>query len=369
MIVETQYFTFAQNPHVFELENGQDISPVTLAYEAYGTLNEAGSNAILITHGFTAGAHAAGVDKQSGAAGWWDNMIGPGKAFDTNQYYIVSSNVLGGCNGSTGPSSINPATEKPYGSSFPAVTILDMVRAQYELLTGIGVKSLASVCGASMGGQQALQWMISYPYFVRTAVPIACSGHLSSMGLALSEVSRCAIVSDSDWSGGDYYGKSFPDKGLAVARMAAHLTYISDEYLDGEFGRRPATSPPQQSQAAGDFAVQEYLRDEGQSFIKRFDANSFLHLSQAIEDFDLTKDGVTLEEALKDVVSKVCLISFSTDWLFPVKQIHALESAMHNLQIDTVHYTVETKAGHDAFLTEWQKISPLIAEFLRRAAL
>ena len=366
MIVETQYYTFGEYPDAFKLESGRFLSPVTIAYETYGRLNNGGDNAILIVHGFTADAHAAGVDKQSDAVGWWDDMIGSGKAFDTDQFFVVSTNVIGGCSGSTGPASINPTTGKPYGSTFPVVTISDMVNAQYQLLKSLGITSLASVSGASMGGQQALQWMISYPNVLSSAIPIACSARLSAMSLAISELSRNAIVSDPAYRGGDYYETGTPERGLIQARMAAHLTYISGEFLDAEFGRRPWIDAAYQYkyQIGNEFAVQNYLRKEGESFVKRFDANAFLYLSQAIEYFDITKNARSLTSAFEHVKNKVLLISFRTDWLFPVAHLRELEMAMREAQIDVNHITVETTYGHDAFLTDWRKISPLITEYL-----
>ncbi|HEY3333076.1 MAG TPA: homoserine O-acetyltransferase [Capsulimonadaceae bacterium] len=358
MIVETQLYTFADTDAPFTLESGHVLSPVTLAYETYGTLNPAGDNALLIVHGFTADAHAAGVHADTGKVGWWDDMIGPGKAFDTDRFFVVSSNCIGGCKGSTGPSSVDPATSKPYGSKFPVITIRDMVDAQYRLLVHLGVKSLASVTGASMGGMQALQWLVSYPEFVRTAIPIACAARLSAMSLAMAEVSRAAILSDADWNGGDYYGKSFPAKGLALARMAAHLTYVSAEHLEAEFGRRPIDA------YAGTFGVQCELQDEGGRFVGRFDPNSFLCLSAAIENFDLAKSYGSLQAAFAPVKARVLLLSFSTDWLFPTRQLVELHESLASVGVTSQHIDIETPLGHDAFLTDWPKIHAPIVRFL-----
>lgn len=364
MLVKTQSFTFAEAPELFRLECGRSLSPVTLAYETYGELNEEGDNAILIAHGFTGDAHAAGVSEESGRLGWWDLMIGPGKAFDTTRYFVVSSNVLGGCAGSTGPSSFNPSTGKPYGSAFPPVTTGDMVESQRILLKSLGVTSLASVSGSSMGGQQALQWMVTYPEFVRSAIPIACSARLSALALALCEVSRSAVTSDPEWRGGHYYGGSNPGRGLALARMAAHLTYVSEEHLEEEFGR--ALDPGCCDTMRGEFRVQSYLRAEGENFVKRFDANSFLYLSQAIEHFDLSKNAGSLAAAFTHVRSRVLLLSFTTDWLFPPTQLQELEMALREAGADVRHVTIDTSLGHDAFLTDTKDITPLISEFLAR---
>lgn len=364
MLVKTQFHTFAGESDPFRLECGRSLSSVTLAYETYGRLNGAGDNAVLIVHGFTAGAHAAGIDEETGNVGWWNDMIGPGKTFDTDRYFVVSSNVLGGCCGSTGPASADPATGAPYGSAFPVVTIGDMVEAQFVLLRHLGVTSLATVSGASMGGQQALQWMAAHPDFVRSAIPIACSARLSAMALALSEVSRRAIVADPAWLGGNYYGKAFPIAGLSLARMAAHLTYISPEYLEAEFGRSPGANKAYTYSLGGEFDVQEYLRAEGDAFVARFDPNSFLYLSQAIEYFDLTRTTGSLVNAFQRVRSRVLLLSFSSDWLFTVEQTNELEAGLREAGSDVAHVTVQTPYGHDAFLTDWQTISPSIKSFL-----
>jgi homoserine O-acetyltransferase len=246
------------------------------------------------------------------------------------------------------------------------VTIRDMVAAQYALVCALGVKSLASISGASMGGQQALQWIVDHPDFVRSAIPIACSARLSAMGLAISDLCRRAILEDPDWNNGNYYGRSTPKGGLAVARMMAHLTYISAAFLDVEFGRRPWINDNYvyKYELGSEFAVQHYLQDEGERFITRFDANSFLYLSQAIEYFDLTRGKRSLAAAFERVRSSVLLISFRTDWLFPVAHLRELETALREARVDVNHITVETSFGHDAFLTDWRKISPLVSEFL-----
>jgi homoserine O-acetyltransferase len=362
--VATKFLTFAAEPPGFELESGRSLSPVTIAYETYGKLNEAGDNAILILHGFTADAHAAGIQAGTGKLGWWDDMIGPGKAFDTRRFFVVSQNVIGGCGGSTGPSSVDPATGRPYALGFPVVTIRDMVNAQYRLLTTLGVTSLAAVSGASMGGHQALQWLASYPKFVRTAIPIACSARLSAQSLALYEVARQAIMTDPDWLGGDYYGKAIPARGLAVARMGAHLTYVSEENLESDFGRRTVEGAGYSYTIGGEFAVQAHLREEGDRFVKRFDANSYLYLSQAMEYFDLTRPTGSLTAAFESVRGRVLLLSFSSDWLFPAAQLAELEMVLRSVGASADHITIDTPFGHDAFLTDWRKISHLIAGFL-----
>jgi homoserine O-acetyltransferase len=362
MLVETKYASIAEPTDEFVLACGKSIPHVAIAYETYGELNEAADNAVLICTGFTGDAHAAGEDRQTGRIGWWDDMIGCGKPFDTRRFFVVCTNVLGGCSGSTGPSSINPLTDSPYGCDFPALTIRDLVNAQHRLLTGLGVTSLVTVTGASMGGQQSLQWLISYPEFVRSAIPIACTLHLSAFGLAMCEVSRQAIVTDPDWRGGNYYGTPGPVKGLAVARMAAHLTYVGGDYLEEKYGRE-RLEEKKCSIPGGEFAVQSVLHEECAKFVQRFDANSYLYLSHAIESFDLTREIETLNTSAR-YSGSILLLSFSTDILFPAGQVEELGYVLQDIGAAVQHITVETTHGHDAFITEPQKIGPLIATFL-----
>jgi homoserine O-acetyltransferase len=241
-----------------------------------------------------------------------------------------------------------------------------MVDAQYLLLKSLGVTSLATISGASMGGMQALQWMVSYPEFVRSTIPIACSARMSAMNLAVSEISRAAIVSDPEWKDGNYYGQGFPSKGLALARMATHLTYVSSEFLEHEFGQQPWDTGDYSYRIGGEFKVQEYLRLEGEQFVERFDANSFLYLSQAMEYFDLARKAGSLVAAFSAVKSDVLLLSFSSDWLFPVPQLSEIEMALKTVGVDVRHVTVQTSLGHDAFLTDWRKVSPIVRDFLSR---
>jgi homoserine O-acetyltransferase len=355
--VETKFFTLAREGSPFVLTSGLALEEAVIAYETYGELNSSGDNAVLICHGFTADAHAAGLLSPEGdRPGWWSDMIGAEKAFDTNRYFVISSNSLGGCKGSTGPSSINPKNGRPYGASFPDVSIEDMVCAQNRLLESLGVTRLACVTGASMGGQQALQWLVSHPEFVKTAIPIACSARLDAQGLAVSEISRRAIVTDPEWRNGDYYGHSGPLSGLAVARMAAHLTYISPQYLHAVHGRKRDKN--------GNLKVQSMMIDEGRNFIKRFDANSFLTLASAIDRFDLTNGDGSLEGVFASVGAEVLLVSFSTDVLFPSAGLVELEAAMKRDGVNVRHVQIETIYGHDAFLTDWRALSELVKDFL-----
>ncbi|MDR3709048.1 MAG: homoserine O-acetyltransferase [Capsulimonadaceae bacterium] len=359
-------FTFAEPASPFFLDCGVALSQVTIAYETWGQLNERRDNAILILTGFSADAHAARhTDAEDETPGWWDTMIGPGKSFDTDRWYVICSNVLGGCDGSTGPASTDPATGAPYGPAFPPVTIRDMVRAQRKLVDHLGVASLASIAGASLGGQQALEWLSTYPELIRSAIPIACSAKLTAQALAISEVSRAAILADPNFRGGDFYDGEPPARGLAVARMAAHMTYVSAESLEMEFGRT-RTQTEAALQRGMNFDVQAHLRGEGQRFADRFDANTFLTLSLALEEFDLAHRASSLVAAFSGVRCPVQLISFTTDWLFPSHQLVQIHEALLKNGVDVRHDDVETPFGHDAFLTDWEKIAPIVARFLSR---
>src|SRR6266567_6149443 len=277
MIVETQIARFDSIP----LDNGATLAPVEVAYETYGELNAAKSNAILILHAFSGDAHAAGISHESGKPGWWDNMIGPGKAFDTDKYFVLCSNVLGGCRGTTGPSSIDPATGCPYALKFPVITTRDMVRLQKMLIDHLGISRLLAVTGGSMGGMQALEWAVSYPDRVLAALPIATTARHSAQQIAFNEVGRQAITADPDWQGGNYYNRRPPARGLAVARMVGHITYMSDESMREKFGRRLRSSD--------EFEVESYLKYRGYKFVDRFDANSYIYITRAMDSYDLTQ--------------------------------------------------------------------------------
>ena len=317
-IVETKYFTFAYPPEYFEFECGDRIGPVTLAYETYGRLNTNKSNAILVTHALSGDAHAAGFNKGDENPGWWDNMIGPGKALDTDKYFVICSNVLGGCKGSTGPSSINPLTNKPYGIDFPRTTIRDMVNAQLHLIEYLGVNKLFSVIGGSMGGMQVLAWMVYHPGKISSAVPIATALNHSPQQIAFNEVGRQAIMSDPNWNNGNYYGGALPGNGLSLARMVGHITYISDASMTEKFGRK-FRDTGKDFKFTSDFEVAGYLHNRGNNFIKRFDANSYLYVTRAIDYFDPTA-GKKLGEVFKKNGLKVLVISFKSDWLYPSYQ-------------------------------------------------
>lgn len=364
-IVETKYFTFAELPNQMELESGRMLGPVTLAYETYGNLSDSKDNAILILHALSGDAHAAGYNSpDEEKPGWWDIMIGPGKAFDTNKYFIICSNAIGGCKGSTGPASINPQTDRPYSLSFPVITIKDMVNAQKILIDHLGIGSLLCVVGGSMGGMQVLQWIASYPEMIRLAIPIATTSRLSAQAIAFDEVGRQAIMSDPDWMEGDYYGKSMPQRGLSIARMIGHITYLSDKSMHQKFGRKLQDKAEYGYDFMTDFQVESYLRYKGDAFVKRFDANSYLYITKAMDYFDLTQPYGSLRKALAGTRAKFLVISFSSDWLFPSYQSKEIVRALRQNNTDVIYTEIETDYGHDAFLLEYKQLTSLITNFL-----
>ena len=358
--VETHYFHLSED---LVLESGQHLKNVTIAYEAYGRLNKDKSNAILIEHAFSGDSHAAGWHDGDKKPGWWDTVIGPGKAFDTEKYYIICSNFIGGCKGSTGPSSVNPDTGRPYGLSFPVITIGDMVKAQKTLIDFLGIRQLFAVAGGSMGGMQVLQWSVSYPEMVRNAIAIASCAYSTPQQIAFSEVGRRAILFDPNWSNGDYYGKTSPINGLALARMVAHITYLSDESMKQKFGRQLKNKDAYGFDFSTDFQVESYLQHQGDSFVKRFDANSYIYITKAIDYFDLTKNG-SLDEGLKEVKCRFLVISVSSDWLYPAYQSKEIVMALTTNNIDVSYSEIKSMYGHDAFLLESGQMNYLINNFL-----
>ena len=365
-VVETKYLTFAQTPHELEIENGERLGPVTLAYETYGKLNADKSNAILILHALSGDAHAAGFHEGDENPGWWDNMIGPGKGFDTNKYFIICSNIVGGCKGSTGPASINPETHEPYGLTFPVITVRDMVHAQKHLIDHLGIERLLSVAGGSMGGMQVLEWMISYPEKVRSAIPIATALRHSPQQIAFNEVGRQAIMADPNWNGGAYYGRKLPASGLAVARMIGHITYMSDKSMAEKFGRRLKGNKPDFKFNA-DFEVEGYLQYRGNNFVKRFDANSYLYVTKAIDYFDASR-GRKLGEIFKGIDVKALVIAFKSDWLYPAYQSQEIVKACKLAGVDVTYCQVDSTYGHDAFLLETEDETHLVKHFLERVS-
>ncbi|MFA5230933.1 MAG: homoserine O-acetyltransferase [Candidatus Omnitrophota bacterium] len=359
-IVKGQIFTFDS----LKLENGERFGPVTLAYETYGILNKDKSNAILITHALSGDAHAAGVHEGEDDPGWWDDFVGPAKAFDTDKYFVICSNILGGCKGSTGPSSINPKTAKAYALDFPLVTINDIVNAQKHLIDYLGIEKLLAVVGGSMGGQQVLSWLVNYPQNILSAVPIATTIKHSPQQIAFNEVGRQAIMADSHWKSGNYYEGPLPSKGLAVARMIGHITYMSDKSMAEKFGRakKDAGEP---FKFTADFEVEGYLRYRGDNFVKRFDANSYLYITKAMDNFDASK-GERFEEVLQGTKVKVLVISFKSDWLYPAYQSKEIVKACKLAGVETTYCEIDSTYGHDAFLLEVEEETHLLKHFLKK---
>lgn len=362
---ETRYYT---HPAPLPLVSGEMLPSVTIAYETYGSLNRDAGNAILICHALSGDAHAAGCHQGGDPDGWWDAVVGPGKAFDTDRYFIICSNVIGGCKGSTGPSSGNPATGKPYGISFPVVTVRDMVNAQKLLIDHLGIRRLYAVAGGSMGGMQALQWAVGFPEWVKKVIVIASTGCSSPQQIAFNEVGRQAIVSDPEWNGGNYYDrKSYdsrgPVRGLALARMIGHITYLSNESMHEKFGRALQGKDRVGFGFSTDFAVESYLHHQGDTFTKRFDANSYLYITKAIDYFDLTKDG-SLAEGLKPATAAFLVISVSSDWLYPPCQSQEIVAALAANNRDVRYCEIRSAYGHDAFLLESGQLNYVMGRFL-----
>ncbi len=366
-LVETKYYTFAEPPDRLKLISGKELGPITLAYETYGTLNKDRSNAILILHALSGSAHAAGCHSpQDRHPGWWDNYIGPGKAFDTKRYFVICSNVIGGCSGSTGPSSINPETGKPYALDFPVITIQDMVNAQYHLIKHLGIDCLLAVTGGSMGGMQALAWSISYPQMVKSVIAIATSALLSAQGIAFNEVGRQAIINDPNWKSGNYYGSWPPDSGLSLARMIGHITYLSEKHMHMKFGRRFQNPEFNSADFRTEFMVESYLHYQGVKFVTRFDANSYLYITKAIDFFDLeTEYGGSLMKAFEKVRSNFLIISFTSDWLYPSAMSKDIVRALRRNGKNVIYTDIETDLGHDAFLIENPVLERNISNFLK----
>ena len=367
--VTDQFFTFAEG-EPFPLDSGEILSPVTLAYHTYGQLNADHSNAILICHALSGSQHAAGTRKdRPGEMGWWFDCIGPGKAFDTNRFFVICSNVLGGCYGSSGPISHNPATGQPYGLDFPVVTIGDMVNAQCHLIDHLGIDQLLCISGGSMGGMQVLQWASQYPDRMRAAIPIATTARHSPQQIAFDAVGREAILRDPHWHQGSYYAQpQKPDAGLAVARMIGHITYLSDTSMHSKFGRRL-----QERERYGyefletDFEVESYLQYNGNKFTDRFDANSYLYVTKAMDYFDLSRETGRIADAFRRAVDlDFLVVSFTSDWLYPSYQSRELVKALNALGINVTYLDVQSVWGHDAFLLETATMTELIRNYLKR---
>ena len=376
---------FLDLPDALPLDSGATLAPVRIAYETYGTLSPAKDNVVLVCHALSGDAHAAGwsedpdapttVDGMGAAErgrsglGWWDGMIGPGKAFDTDRYYVVCTNLIGSCRGSTGPNSTTPKTGRPYATDFPVVTVADMVRAERAFLETLGIERVLLASGGSLGGMQALEWAVAYPDAIDHIVPIAATARLGAQGVAWNAIARSAILADPDWQEGRYYGTGRkPDAGIKVARMVGHVTYLSDIAMRERFGRelqdRDAYS---YTLATPDFAVESYLRYQADAFAKRFDANAYLYISRALTYFDLarTYGGGSLERALAGVRARTLLLSFSSDWLYPSRDSEEIARALRANGKEAVHHVIDASYGHDSFLLEEERMTQLIRDFVR----
>jgi len=352
------------------LDCGVDLAPFQIAYQTYGRLNADRSNAILVCHALTGDQHVANVHPVTGKPGWWQTLVGPGKPIDTDRYFVICSNVVGGCMGSTGPSSTNAATGKLWGLDFPVITIPDMVRAQAMLLDHLGIDKLFAVVGGSMGGMQVLQWSTAFPERVFSALAVACSTRHSAQNIAFHELGRQAVMADPDWRGGRYFEHGIhPRRGLAVARMAAHITYLSDAALHRKFGRRLQDREVPTFSFDADFEVESYLRHQGSSFVERFDANSYLYLTRAMDYFDIGADhhGV-LAEAWRGARTRFCVVSFTSDWLFPTAEARAIVHALNASSARVSFAEIETDKGHDAFLLDVPEFIDISRGFLESAA-
>jgi homoserine O-acetyltransferase len=366
-IVQTRMLRLLEPEQPLELECGKKLAPIDVAYETYGRLNEAGDNAVLICHALSGNAHVAGYSSPDDKKpGWWDNMVGPGKGIDTNKYFVICSNFLGGCGGTTGPSSINPATGKPYGLDFPIITVSDMVKVQKLLLDRLGIKRLLAVIGGSIGGMQVLQWAIEYPDFVNAAIPIGTTAHLGAQAIAFDAVGRNAILADGNFGAGQYSSREQgPDRGLAIARMIGHITYLSEQGMRQKFGRKLRNGDQYSYDFNSEFAVETYLDHKGQTFVERFDADSYLYITKAADYFDLQKDYGSLIEAFANVKSRFLVISFSSDWLFTPAQSKAMVEALAGNRKDVSYCCLESPYGHDAFLLEPEVLGRFICCFLQ----
>ncbi len=365
--VSTRTVTLFTDEKPLRLESGIDLAPVTVAYETYGSLNSSGTNALLICHALTGDAHAANMPPhKNGRAGWWDGVIGPGKAFDTDRYFVVCSNFLGSCYGTTGPTSINPATGEPYGIDFPTFTVRDMVRVQRALLDHLGVKQLRAVAGGSLGGMQVLEWALLYPDFVQSIIPIATAAQHSAWCIALNEAARLAIMNDPEWKEGRYTTQ--PARGLALARIIAMISYRSRESFSRRFSR--SIEEPDRGKAARDifevdrelFSIESYLRYQGKKLVERFDANTYLHITRAMDLHDITRERGTLEETLRSIRVPTLSVGIDTDILYPPEEQRAIASGIPNADYAEIH----SPHGHDAFLIEFEQLNRLINDFLGR---
>ena len=352
------------------LDAGVALAPFSVAYKAYGALNAAKSNAVLICHALTGDQHVASQNPVTGRPGWWETMIGPGKPIDTDRFFVICTNVLGGCMGTTGPASTNPATGEAYALQLPVLTIADMVRAQAMVIDALGIDTLFCVAGGSMGGMQVLQWASAHKERVFAALPIATAARHSSQNIAFHEVGRQAIMADPDWRGGRYLAEGVrPAKGLAVARMAAHITYLSDSALHRKFGRNLQDRAQRTFSFDADFQIESYLRHQGEAFVERFDPNAYLYMTRAMDYFDLAADhGGSLARAFQGSRTRFCVVSFTSDWLFPTADSRALVRALNAGGAGVSFVEIETDRGHDAFLLDEPDLFATTRGFMDAAA-
>ena len=370
-IVEKQFFTFAAPPDRLKLEGGASIGPLTIAYETCGTLNKDKSNVILVLHALSGDSHIAGYyDPEDTKPGWWDIMVGPGKGIDTDKYFVICSNIIGSCAGSTGPSSTNPETTKAYGTDFPLITIGDIVETQKVLMDHLGINSLLSMIGGSVGGMQVLEWCVRYPDMVKSAIPLATTTRHSALAIAFNEVARQAIMADPNWNSGHYYSGKKPDMGLSIARMIGHITYLSDESMRLKFGRKLQNRSALSFEFGAEFQVESYLQHQGNKFIERFDANSFLYITKAADYFDLARQygSGSLVRAFSKCKSKFLVVSYTSDWLYPTYQSKEMVKAMKKNNLDVSFCEINAQWGHDAFLLPSDRLDNLIKGFLRSAS-
>ncbi|MBT4482788.1 MAG: homoserine O-acetyltransferase [Candidatus Latescibacteria bacterium] len=364
-LVKEQQFTFASAEDPMKLESGHTLGPIDIVYETYGEPNEDKSNAILILHALSGDAHVAGYhhpnDKRTG---WWDVMVGPGKGFDTSKYWVICSNIIGGCKGTTGPGSINPQTGKHYCQDFPIITVGDMVEAQKKLMDHLGISKLYSLAGGSMGGFQVIEWILRFPEMTRSAICIASCARLSAQSLAFNAVGRKAITMDPGWNDGCYYGTPGPIQGLAIARMIGHITYLSDLSLDSRFGRKLQSADRFSYDFTTEFAIESYLQYQGQRFTERFDANSYLYLTKAMDYFDIARSYGSLDKAFAAVKAKCLFMSYNSDWLFTSEQSREIVQALKRNKKDVSFIEINSPYGHDAFLTEYEQPKRIIVPFL-----
>jgi len=352
-----------------QLDSGQVLNNFTVAYETFGKLNESKTNAILVFHALSGDQFVTGIHSITNKEGWWVTAVGPGLAIDTNKYFVICANVLGGCMGSSGPSTTDPKTRDVYGLKFPLVTIRDIVNSQINLLDHFGIDKVLAVIGGSMGGMQALQFCSSYPNRTYSAIPIACTASHSAQNIAFNELARQAIMADPEWSNGDYIkNKKSPDKGLSVARMAGHISYLSEAGLQNKFGRKLQNTKDFKFSFDADFQIESYLKHQGKSFVERFDANTYLYVSRAMDYFDLYRDNNgNLSNAFKDSKIKFCLISFTSDWLYPTSEIKKILIALNSIGADVGFVEIETNNGHDSFLVNEPEFLKTIKGFLDSA--